>query len=77
MNTVQAQRRIGAFSAADVVIAEHIAGVLTGGDADATRPFGEREMMTLERTALLDLARHAATRARIEHMLTTGKPLRN
>jgi 3-hydroxyacyl-CoA dehydrogenase len=34
-------------------------------------------LLELERTAFMKLVRNPATVARIEHMLTTGKPLRN
>ena len=34
-------------------------------------------MMKLERAALLRLAAEPSTRARMDHMLKTGKPLRN
>ncbi len=37
----------------------------------------EAEMMAAERDAVLRLGRTPSTRARMEHMLETGKPLRN
>ncbi|MFG1192056.1 3-hydroxyacyl-CoA dehydrogenase/enoyl-CoA hydratase family protein [Xanthobacter flavus] len=77
MNIVQGYRRTGAMTEADEVIAEHIATVLTGGAADPLVPLTEQDVMRLEREALVTLARTAVTRARIEHMLSTGKPLRN
>ena len=59
-------------------MAEVLAEVLTGGPSgDVTRPLDEAAMMALEREALIELARRPATRARIDHMLATGKPLRN
>ena len=61
----------------DVVVSSALAGVLSGGDTDITREVDEDELLELERTAFLKLVRTRATVARIEHMLTTGKPLRN
>jgi 3-hydroxyacyl-CoA dehydrogenase len=61
----------------DRVVAEALAGVLSGGAADPTRPLAEDALFDLERAAFLDLIRTGATRARIRAMLDTGKPLRN
>ena len=69
--------RTGKATAHDVVVADALAGVLTGGDADLTDEVGEEALLALEREAVLSLVRTEETRARIEHMLNTGKPLRN
>lgn len=61
----------------DAVVADALATVLTGGDADLVDTVAEGDLLTLERAAFLKLARHPATQARVEHMLATGKPLRN
>jgi 3-hydroxyacyl-CoA dehydrogenase len=61
----------------DVVVSSALAGVLSGGDTDITWEVDEDELLELERTAFMKLVRNPATIARIEHMLTTGKPLRN
>ena len=61
----------------DLVVIEHLSNVLTGGNTDTTEPVGEDELYTLEREALLALMHEPATIARMEHMLETGKPLRN
>jgi 3-hydroxyacyl-CoA dehydrogenase len=45
--------------------------------ADITEPLSEDAVLKLERQAFMALVRHPATLARIEHMLETGKPLRN
>jgi 3-hydroxyacyl-CoA dehydrogenase len=37
----------------------------------------EEVILTLEREAFLELLKEEKTLARIDHMLTTGKPLRN
>ena len=61
----------------DLVVVEHLGNVLTGGETDATREVSEDRLSELEREALLALIRTPATIARMEHMLETGKPLRN
>ena len=69
--------RTGKATAHDVAVADALARVLTGGDADLTDEVGEDALLALEREAALSLMRTEGTRARIEHMLRTGKPLRN
>lgn len=61
----------------DVVVGEALAGVLSGGDCDVTEEVDEARLLELERAAFLRLVREPATQDRIEHMLETGKPLRN
>ena len=67
----------GKATAHDVVVATELAGVLSGGDANPTRLLTDDDMFDLERRAFGRLIRTPATIARIEHMLETGKPLRN
>ena len=69
--------RTGKATAHDVVVADALARVLTGGNADLTDEVGEEALLALEREAVFSLMRTEGTRARIEHMLETGKPLRN
>ena len=61
----------------DVVVSAHLADVLTGGEADLVDTVTEGDLLALERKAFLALVRNPATQDRVEHMLTTGKPLRN
>ena len=61
----------------DVVVSAAVAGVLTGGDTDITTLMTEDEVLALERRHFLKLVRQSGTLDRIEHMLETGKPLRN
>ncbi len=61
----------------DRVVAAGLARVLTGGDTDITEEIGEEELLALERREFMTLVRHPDTLARVEHMLETGKPLRN
>jgi 3-hydroxyacyl-CoA dehydrogenase len=51
--------------------------VLSGGETDIMATMTEDDVTTLEREAFMALVRNPATLARIEHMLETGKPLRN
>lgn len=61
----------------DRVVCLKVAEVLTGGDADVTEEFSEDALLALERRNFMTLIRHPGSMARIEHMLETGKPLRN
>ncbi|MGI3165725.1 3-hydroxyacyl-CoA dehydrogenase/enoyl-CoA hydratase family protein [Pseudooceanicola sp. 200-1SW] len=61
-------------SETDIALARVLAGVLCG---PAAGPVSEAEMMAEERAALLDLGGTETTAARMEHMLKTGKPLKN
>ncbi|TAL76472.1 MAG: 3-hydroxyacyl-CoA dehydrogenase/enoyl-CoA hydratase family protein [Beijerinckiaceae bacterium] len=70
--------RKGVASPHDVTVAGELAHVLTGGSsADVIVPVDEKTVRDLERAAVLRLARTPQTRARVAHMLKTGKPLRN
>ncbi len=62
----------------DETVAGELANVLTGGPgADQTEPVSEDEVLALERASFMRLARTSQTLARMEHTITTGKPLRN
>jgi 3-hydroxyacyl-CoA dehydrogenase len=61
----------------DMVVAGKLSRVLSGGDTDAIDETTEDRLLALEREAFLSLIREPRTLARIEHMLETGKPLRN
>jgi 3-hydroxyacyl-CoA dehydrogenase len=67
----------GKLTPHDEVVSLALAKVLTGGNTDHTETIGEKDLMKLERQAFMDLIKTPATLARIEHMLDTGKPLRN
>jgi 3-hydroxyacyl-CoA dehydrogenase len=70
--------RMGGFiSEYDGVIGGLIADVLCGGEVTAGTPLTENYLLELERENFLRLCGEARTRQRIEHMLATGKPLRN
>jgi 3-hydroxyacyl-CoA dehydrogenase len=61
----------------DIVVSAALGEVLSGGDTDITVELGEEDLLALERRAFMALIRTPGTIARIEHMLNTGKPLRN
>ncbi|WP_271298863.1 3-hydroxyacyl-CoA dehydrogenase/enoyl-CoA hydratase family protein [Sphingomonas sp. CV7422] len=61
----------------DVVVSARLARVLTGGDADLVDVVGEDDLLALEREGFMEAVRDPRTQARIQQMLTTGKPLRN
>lgn len=73
----EAFQRRGLATPHDVTVAGALARVLSGGDADIIDTVTEQQMLDLEREAFMRLARTGPTLARIEHMLETGKPLRN
>ena len=61
----------------DNVVGQALSRVLCGGDAQADEELSEWDVCDLERESFISLARTDATIARIEHTLTTGRPLRN
>ena len=61
----------------DVVVSNHLATVLSGGDKDYTETLDEDDLLKLELSEFMKLLREDGTLDRIEHMLDTGKPLRN
>ena len=77
MAGVAALEAEGKVTPHDVVVTGHLASVVTGGDTDGSGPLDEHALLTLERRHFMQLARTPGTLARIEHMLVTGKPLRN
>jgi 3-hydroxyacyl-CoA dehydrogenase len=61
----------------DRVVGTQLARALCGGNVPAGAAVTEQHILDLEREAFLSLCGEEKTRARIQHMLTTGKPLRN
>ena len=61
----------------DVTTGTQIAMIVTGGDVDAGTEMSEQDLFDLERKAFTTLAQTPQTKARIEHMLAFGSPLRN
>ncbi len=75
--SVQGYVRLGKATPHDVTVAQHLAETLTGGPRDHTEETTEDEVLKLERRSFMALLRTEPTLARIEHMLETGRPLRN
>lgn len=83
--SVQATLKLGVYlmhegeyiSDHDAKVANHIARVLTGGDATAGMPMDEQYLLDLERESFLSLCGEKKTMERIGFTLKTGKPLRN
>ena len=71
-----AMHEAGQITEYEVRIAHELAYILAGGDGPPRR-VTERDILDLERQAFLRLAATAQTQERIQHMLATGKPLRN
>jgi 3-hydroxyacyl-CoA dehydrogenase len=61
----------------DIFIAEKLAYILTGGGLSEPQWVDEQYILDLEREAFVELCKQEKTMARIQHMLETGKPLRN
>jgi 3-hydroxyacyl-CoA dehydrogenase len=67
----------GFISEHDYEIASRIAEVLCGGEVEPGSLVDEKWLLDLERRHFVELAKMPKTQERIEHMLKTGKPLRN
>ncbi|MEW6313341.1 MAG: 3-hydroxyacyl-CoA dehydrogenase/enoyl-CoA hydratase family protein [Pseudomonadota bacterium] len=70
-------REGGYISAHDYLIGEKIARIICGGEVEAGSLVDEQWLLDLERAEFMSLLHTPLTQARIEHMLKTGKPLRN
>ena len=70
-------KEAGFVSDHDVLLAQRIAYVISGGDVRTNAKIEEEVILKLEREAFVDFWKEEKTVARVEHMLKTGKPLRN
>jgi 3-hydroxyacyl-CoA dehydrogenase len=70
-------RQGGQISEHDYLIGSKIAEVMCGGDVEGGSLVDEQWFLDLERRHFMELIATEKTQARIEHMLKTGKPLRN
>jgi 3-hydroxyacyl-CoA dehydrogenase len=72
------QLQLGGYASEhDVVIAEKLANVLTGGDRPSGSKMTEQDVLDLELEAMLSLCGTEKTQQRMQHLLDTGKLLRN
>ncbi|MDY6904519.1 MAG: 3-hydroxyacyl-CoA dehydrogenase/enoyl-CoA hydratase family protein [Thermodesulfobacteriota bacterium] len=67
----------GYVSDYDAYLAKRIAFVIGGGEARTNSEIDEQAILNLEREAFIEFLKQEKTMARINHMLKTGKPLRN
>jgi 3-hydroxyacyl-CoA dehydrogenase len=67
----------GKALAHDRTVSLALAEALTGGATDMTEPVTEDQINALAKQGFMTLLRSEPTLARMEHMLSTGKPLRN
>ena len=65
------------ISVHDQKIANKLAYVMAGGDLSEPTMVSEQYLLDIEREAFLSLCTERKTLERIQHMLKTGKPLRN
>ena len=61
----------------DAFLAKRIAYVISGGDVRDNSIIEEDVILNLEREAFVDFWKEEKTLDRVEHMLKTGRPLRN
>lgn len=69
--------KLGQVTPYDMPVSRAVAYVITGGNTSITKDITEQQMLDLEREAFMDLIKNKGTLDRLEHMLETGKPLRN
>ncbi len=67
----------GYISEYDEHLAAKLGYVICGGDVPQGAELSEQDFLDLEREVFLELCHEAKTIERIQHMLATGKPLRN
>jgi len=80
-----AMMKLGAWSARqgnfitdyEVIIAEKLAHILSGGRLSGAQTVTEQYLLDLEREAFLSLCGNPKTQERMQYMLKTGKALRN
>lgn len=58
-------------------VGQHLASIFCGGEVSMGQKVDENWLLRLERELFVDLVKTEKTQARIEHMLKTGKALRN
>ena len=61
----------------DVTVTKELSHILSGGNTDPTKTVSDDKILEMEREGIIKLMKTEGTMDRVEHMLTTGKPLRN
>lgn len=78
MMAVNGLAHAGRATPHDVTVSEALTEVLSGGSSgDVTKTLTEQDLLALELDGFMRLVKTSETRARIDHMLKTGKALRN
>ena len=77
LSAVQMMKEAHAISEHDMKVAGKLAYVLCGGDVTSSVRVTEEHILGLEREAFLSLCGEQKTQERMQHMLMSGKPLRN
>jgi len=67
----------GFISPWDYRVGKAVATALCGGEVDTNARVSEQWILDVERALFVDLLKTEKTQQRIQHMLETGKPLRN
>lgn len=67
----------GKATAYDEVVSKALARVISGGDTSITKELSEQDLLDIELEVFMELVKNEGTLDRLEHMLNTGKPLRN
>ncbi|HSD39202.1 MAG TPA: 3-hydroxyacyl-CoA dehydrogenase/enoyl-CoA hydratase family protein [Rhodocyclaceae bacterium] len=70
-------REGGMISAHDYKVSKAVATAMCGGDVESGTLVSEKWLLDVERSLFVDLLRTEETKARLIHMLETGKALRN
>jgi len=76
-NIMLNMREGGQISEHDYKVGRAAAAALSGGEVECGATVDEQWMLDVERTLFIDLLKDPKTQARIQHMLDTGKALRN
>ena len=74
---IENMRSTGQISEYEKFVGEKIAFVLSGGETDITKELTEENILKLEKMAIYNLIKENLTIERLEHVLETGKYLRN
>ena len=69
--------RSGKATPHDIVVTGELAHILSGGETDILDELSEDDILEMELAGISKLSRNEASLARMEHMVSKGKPLRN
>jgi 3-hydroxyacyl-CoA dehydrogenase len=78
MDVFTEMKNSGKTTPYDAVVLDALTTVLSGGaETDRTKEMSEQDILDLEYNAFVTLVQNEGTKDRVEHMLKTGRPLRN